>query len=59
MASAATLGGNLGGAFDLTTGGAAELTLSGVNSFSGITTVNGGILTLAGGAALADTMGVT
>jgi autotransporter-associated beta strand protein len=39
--------------------GASELTLSGVNTFSGPTTVDFGTLTLAGGSALANSMVVT
>ena len=59
VASAATLGGIVSGAFDLVKDGAADLTLAGANTFSGTTTVNGGTLTLAGGNALANSMAVT
>jgi autotransporter-associated beta strand protein len=59
LASAATLGGIVSGGFDLVKDGTAELTLSGANTFSGTTTVNGGTLTLAGGNALANSMAVT
>lgn len=51
--------GSLNGAYALTLGGASELTLSGVNTFSGTTTLNSGTLTLNGGNALVDTMTVT
>ncbi len=54
-----TLSGSLSGAFDLVTGGAGELVLSGTNAFGGTTWVTGGTLTLAGGSALVDGMGVT
>jgi autotransporter-associated beta strand protein len=59
VASAATLSGIVSGAFDLVKEGAAELTLSGANTFSGTTGVNGGTLTLSGGNALANSMAVT
>jgi fibronectin-binding autotransporter adhesin len=59
VASGVTLSGIVSGAYDLTKAGAAELTLSGVNTFSGATVVDAGTLTLNGGSALANSMAVT
>ncbi|MEI7954815.1 MAG: autotransporter-associated beta strand repeat-containing protein [Verrucomicrobiota bacterium] len=44
-----------GGAFSLTKAGAGILTLSGTNSYSGITTISAGTLALSYGSAIADT----
>ena len=54
-----TMSGVVSGAFDLTKAGGAELTLSGVNTFSGATVVDAGTLTLSGGSALVNSMAVT
>ena len=56
VASAATISGIVSGANSFTKEGAAELTLSGTNTFAGPTAVNTGTLTLSGGNALADSM---
>jgi fibronectin-binding autotransporter adhesin len=50
-----TLSGAIGGAFALTKIGGQTLTLSGANTYTGVTTVNVGILQLQGGAAIVDT----
>ena len=59
VASAVTLGGSISGAFNLNKLGTGELTLSGVNTFGGTVSVSGGMLTLTGGSALANTVGMT
>jgi autotransporter-associated beta strand protein len=59
VASAATLSGVVSGAYSLTKAGSDELTLSGVNTFSGATNVDAGVLTLSGGGALINSMAVT
>jgi autotransporter-associated beta strand protein len=59
VASAATLSGIVSGTYNLVKDGSAELTLSGVNTFGGTTAVDGGMLTLVGGSALANSMAVT
>jgi autotransporter-associated beta strand protein len=59
VASAATLSGVVSGNYSLTKAGVDELTLSGVNTFSGPTNVDAGVLTLSGGSALIDSMAVT
>jgi autotransporter-associated beta strand protein len=58
-ASAATLARGISGTGTFTKIGAGNLTLSGINSFTGATTVSAGTLTLTGGAALADASAVT
>jgi len=50
---------NLAGPGALTKTGAGSVTLSGANSYTGLTTVAGGDLRLAGGAAIADNSAVT
>jgi autotransporter-associated beta strand protein len=59
VASAATISGVVSGAYSLTKAGVDELNLSGVNTFSGSTNVDAGILTLSGGSALINSMAVT
>jgi fibronectin-binding autotransporter adhesin len=54
QSTAGTLGQPITGIGTLTLGGSGTLTLSGANSYSGLTTVDGGTLALAGGQAIAD-----
>lgn len=56
-----TLGGNIAedtAGRGLTKAGAGTLVLSGTNGYTGLTTVNGGTLTVSGGAAIADSSNV-
>jgi fibronectin-binding autotransporter adhesin len=56
VVSSATLSGVVGGTNGFTKTGAAELILSGANVFTGAASVNQGVLTLAGGSAIADSV---
>jgi autotransporter-associated beta strand protein len=58
-ASAVTLSGELSGPGNLVKGGSSELTLSGVNTFSGTVAVNAGSLSLVGGSALLNSATVS
>jgi autotransporter-associated beta strand protein len=58
VASAVTLSGVMSGSYGLTKAGTEELTLSGVNTFSGPTNVEAGVLRLSGGNALINSMAV-
>jgi autotransporter-associated beta strand protein len=57
--SPVVFGGVLGGAFALTKAGGSELTLSGVNTYTGATTVSDGTLAISGGNAIPDAGAVT
>lgn len=54
-----TYSGVISGAGDLTKEGAGKMTLSGANTFLGSLAINGGTLEVQGGAAVANTVGVT
>jgi len=55
----ATLAGAISGTGGLTKTGTGSLTLTGTNTYSGNTMVNGGVLSLSGGAAIGDDSAVT
>jgi fibronectin-binding autotransporter adhesin len=54
-ANTLTVGGAISGAFTLTKAGAGTLTLSGTNTYSGLTTVSAGALTITNSSALGST----
>lgn len=53
--SALTISGNISGAGGVTIGGSGAMVFSGTNTYAGTTSVNGAVLRITGGSAIADT----